>query len=281
MKIGELDVSKIMLGSTEITSIYLGANQVYDGGGDEPSCNCNCTNCTTSAITYDVVGLPVCSLTLDMNDPNRVNSNFMLFDDELCDCDQELDYVVNTMEGYISVIDGNGMGEEIAKYYFETDGTDNGDGTYTISFNGAKIYPNSIDENCGLYGCFTCGCGEEDPDCSHCDDCDPCDDEGECYDPCSDPDSPCYDPCECDGIDCPEDCDPCDPEGDCYDECQCDPCSDRSCDGYYEYGCDEGGDEPSCEPEEGCIDYDYENCECLEWDEGGGDEPEPEEEPEE
>lgn len=241
MKIGELDVSKIMLGSTEISSIYLGANQVFDGGGDEPSCNCNCTNCTTSAITSNVIGLPVCSLTLDMNDPNRYNSNWMLFDDALCECDQEVDYYVNTTEGSISVINGNGGGSEIAKYYFETDGTDNGDGTYTIDFNGGKIYPNSVDDNCGLYGCFTCGCGEEDPDCSHCQSCEP--EEG-----CIDYD---YENCECiewDEGGGGDECDPCDPEGECYDPCTCDPCSDPSCDGYYENGCDEGGDEP--EPEE-------------------------------
>ena len=239
MKLGELDISKVMLGSTEITSIYLGANQVFDGG-DEPSCNCNCTNCTTSAITSAVIGLPVCSLTLDMNDPNRYNSNNMLFDDALCECDQSLDYIVDTMEGSISVIDDNGGGDEIAKYYFETDGTDNGDGTYTIDFNGGKIYPNAIYENCGLYGCFTCGCGEEDPDCSHCDgECDPCDADGDCYDPsdpmCCDvcnPEGECYDPCQCD---------PCDTENGCYDPCYCDgDCPEE-----------EGGEEePEEEPEE-------------------------------
>lgn len=32
MKIGELDVSKIMLGSDEVEKVYLGTEQVYDGG---------------------------------------------------------------------------------------------------------------------------------------------------------------------------------------------------------------------------------------------------------
>ena len=48
-----------------------------------------------------------------------------------------------------------------------------------------------IDEDwCNDYGC---GCNEEE--------CDPCDENGDCYDPCADPDSECYDPSQCEGGD--------------------------------------------------------------------------------
>ena len=130
---------------------------LYSGG-----CDYDCDNCETRDINFDWEDpdsdnnqlRPICSLIYDANE--SYTSTDMLLDDE----NEEIDYKVNMQDGTITLVDDNGSGSEIATYYFTTDGTDNGDGTYTINISdlgyGCVVYANYADEDYtgGLYGCF-------------------------------------------------------------------------------------------------------------------------------